>query len=106
MPFDPCVEFCGGDRPKATFLLVISDTKEKSICHAHLLLAERDSAHSPTMQANQISFDAPGTITNWLPINDAGMGGMSIGRFNYSAQIRQLTQATLKSLPGFQVESR
>ena len=35
------------------------------------------------MQTNPISFDAPGTVTDWLAINDAVMGGLSTGRFSY-----------------------
>lgn len=35
------------------------------------------------MQTNPISFDAPGTVTDWLAINDAVMGGLSTGRFRY-----------------------
>ena len=30
-----------------------------------------------------LSFDAPESITNWLPINDAVMGGLSTSRFRY-----------------------
>ena len=35
------------------------------------------------MQTNPISFDVPGTVTDWLAINDAVMGGLSTGRFSY-----------------------
>jgi hypothetical protein len=35
------------------------------------------------MQIDQISFDRPEACTNWLPINDAVMGGISTSRFRH-----------------------
>ena len=35
------------------------------------------------MQTDQISFDDPDACTNWLPINDAVMGGKSTSRFRF-----------------------